>query len=343
MQARISKSNLDTFKIASSQIKVNDILPILKYIKFEVKGDTCFITKNNHKAFVIHSFENDSEDCAFLVDENILNNFLSYSDGDFLDFKLEGNRIKISDTRSFVESPTERAIEFPTIDLTNNDWKPIPKLATTTAGVCANLIFNGEVMDAKSFVFIGMGQVAGTDGAIGYSQPVAGDLPEIILRKDVATSVSKMASCEWSSNASYDFFKEPGMLYGFSKIEAGFFNLGPMFGAIPDDLAFNIPKQLLIKFCNLCTSSITNKTSIVHSSIRTQDGKFIMKMEGSDITIESNLPITGTTRPFKFEPDKMRTLLDALPCDNVYFYPGNHRYYITDIDRGFISVIMEII
>lgn len=345
MQARIRKTELDAFRAQASNLKAPSIIPILAFVKIEVKGDDCSLTKNNNKAFVIRTFQNDSDDCILLVDETTLYNFLNFSDAEYINFELTGNRVKIYDERSFVESPTERAIMYSSLDTSNKEWTSLPKLALAAAGICSNLIFNGEIADPKSNVFIGQGHVAGTDGMVGYIQKIDSGLPdiEIPLRKEIALSISKMNECQYSSNSSYDLFKDQNTLYGFSKGETKFFNLVPLFQKIETDLSFSIPKNILVKFCSLCISSIQSKAKLPSATMKMDAGKLILNMEDSEIKIESFIALNGNMDPFKFNPESMKTLLESLPCEIAYFHPGVKRYYITDLDKTFLSVIMQII
>ena len=345
MQARIRKTELDAFRAQAANLKVPSIIPILAFVKIEVKGDECSVTKNNNKAFVIRTFQNDSEDCSFLVDEVTLYNFLNFSDAEYINFQLNGNRVRIYDERSFVEGVTEKASLYGSLDLSNKEWTALPKLALAAAGICSNLIFNGEIADPKSNVFIGKEHVAGTDGMVGYIQKIESGLPdiEIPLRKEIALSISKMNECQYSSNSSYDLFKDQNTLYGFSKGETKFFNLVPLFQQIEQDLSFSIPKSIMTKFCSLCISSIQSKSKLPSATMKMNDGKLILSMEDSEIKIESFLALNGSLETFKFNPESMKTLLESLPCEVAYFYPGIKRYYITDLDKTFLSVIMQII
>lgn len=348
MQARINKDQLEIFRSQAVNLETDRLNPILTYIKIEIKGNECTLIKNNMKAFVVHIFNDDvgNEDCSFLVVENILYNFLLFSDEKNIEFTQTGNRIKISDQKSFVESPTDRAQDFPMPAIPSSaSWTALSKITTLSIGISSKLIFNDEIAGPKSNVFVGQGHVAGTDGSIAFYQKITDVIPDVSLRREVAETVAKLGDCLYSCNRSYDFFKKGGTIYGYSIGEAQFFNLPPLFkfeDASPD-AAFNIPKSLLVKFCSLCIQSINSKTSLASATFRTEGEKFILKMEDSDIMIQCNLPVGGTTLPFKFNPERMKVLLEAIPCETTYFYQGEKRYFITDLDKSFASVIMEII
>ena len=65
-------------------------------------------------------------------------------------------------------------------------------------------------------------------------------------------------------------------------------------------------------------------------------------MDGGDIKTEYEIQVDANSETFKFSPERMKSLMDALPCDKVYFYPGEKRYLVTDSTNSFVSVIMAI-
>ena len=91
MQARIKKAEIDAFKLQASFIVTNTTLPILGYIKFEVEGDYCRITKSNNEAFLVRTVSCDSEDCSFLVEETVLYSFADFSTSEYINFQDDGN------------------------------------------------------------------------------------------------------------------------------------------------------------------------------------------------------------------------------------------------------------
>jgi len=343
MQARIKKSEIEAFKSQAAFIKPNLILPILSFLKIDVDGDFCRITKSNNESFLVRTVSNDSEDCSFLVDENILYSFVDLSTSDHINFSDDGNRIRIYDERTDTKSPTDRPELYPPIAGHVNEWMDIPKLALVSAGIVGQLVFNGEIMNAKSFVFVGLGKVAGTDGNIGYYQPITEPLPQLVLRKDVAGCIAKMSSCQYSRVNNYDFFKEDNSVYGFIRSEYGFMDLTQVFPGITEDLSFCVNKSSISKFNNHCLSAVTTKSIGVTFECK-NDNLFIqMNDEKWGVDSKTNVPVKGNSGKFKYDPGFMNTLLKLLPCDEVFFYPGVNRYYITDAEKTFLSAIMLII
>lgn len=343
MQARIKKAEIEAFKSQASFIKPNTILPILSFLKIDVAGDYCHITKSNNESFLVRTISNDSEDCSFLIDERVLYSFVEFSSSEYINFTDDGNRIRIYDDRTDTKSPTDRPELFPPIEKNIDNWIAIPKLALVSVGIVGQLIFDGEIMNAKSFVFVGAGKVAGTDGNIGYYQTIPDPLPEVILRKEVAACISKMTTCQYGRANNYDFFKEDGSVYGFAKSEYQFIDLKVIFIDVAEQLSFCVNKASILKFNTLCITSISTKSLGVTFEGESGSLFFQMNEEKWGVDIKSNIPVKGRSDYFKYDPGFMNTLLKLLPCDEVFFYPGPKRYYITDADKSFLSAIMLII
>src|SRR5215208_4849930 len=163
MNARIKKDDLASFKTYASQIRKNTDQPITDYLKIEVIGDFISVTKTNYKAFAIQTTPNDSEDCCFLVDENILFNFVELSDSEYINFTITGIRITIFDDRNKAVSQTENVSMYPKVDVTNKEWVTVPKYILDAVGICAQIVFDDEISGIKNSVFIGQKYVAGSD------------------------------------------------------------------------------------------------------------------------------------------------------------------------------------
>lgn len=348
MEARIRKEDLSAFKTQAADIVVKkDLLPVLSFIKIQVEGDFATLTKSNNRAFIVKSIPNDSEDCEFLVDETILNNFLEACDTDFVNFSIDGLRIVLTSGRARMISPTEHARMYPKIDLSSATWEPLPKLLTVTAGIASKIILDTELMmNAQAHVFAGNNFIAGSDFSIAYYQPIADKLPQLILRKEVAACVGKMAACQYSYNESYDLFKDGETLFGFVKSELGFFDMSGAFKM--DDLKephFSTNKNAILRFTNLCINSATKGSSATLKASGNDIIHFELVDSGVNLDIHLDVPVANSdgNADFKFSPHLLTTLLKVIPCDDVYFYPGKQRYYITDLDKTFLAVIMLII
>jgi hypothetical protein len=348
MQARIKRIDIESFKKNASAItKADQVNPVLSFIKIEVKGDFCCMTKSNLKAFVMQTTPNDSEDCIFLVDENTLFSFTELSDAEFINFQISGLRITIEDGRHKTQSPTENSNMYPRLELEMiQKWHSISKGVLDAIGTCAEIVFDDEISGLRNSVFVGRGSVAGSDASVGYWKFFEEDLPTIVLRKQVAMSVSKLPACEYSNNSSYDLFKVNTTLFGFSKSEIQFVELPPKF-ELPEfekGVSFYINKSLLIKWNTYCINTCKSKAleatwnaNLYRLELKIIDSKY-------EVNTDSYLDIVDGSGNFKFNPETINRILKVLPSEQIHFYPGkkNDRYYMTDNNKTFMAAIMLI-
>jgi hypothetical protein len=349
MNARIRKEELQAFKTYASQIKKNTDQPITDYLKIEVVGDFVSVMKTNYKSFAIQTTPNDSEDCSFLVDENILFNFVELSESEFVNFTITGIRITIYDDRHKAVSQTESVTLYPKLDFTNKEWVSVPKYVLDAIGICAQIVFDDEISGIKNSVLVGDKHVAGSDGSVGYWQQFKEDLPTLVLRKDVAMSVSKLNGCEISSNESYDLFKDGNVLFGFSKSEVKYMHMVPFF-LVPDEkLSFYLNKSSLVKWNTFCINSC--KSKVLTATFKAKDFRLDLELVDSKYERDNNsyLDIVNGSGEFRFNPMTLNTLLKVLPTEQIHFYPSTRivngnvdRYYITDASKTFMSAIMLI-
>lgn len=349
MQARIRKEELLSFKAQSGHIiPKKDLQPILSFLKIQVDGDFATITKSNNREFIVKSVPNDSEDCEFLVDEDILYNFLELCESDYVNFAITPtmttSRIELSAGRARMISPTDQPHLYPTLDLSNENWIPISKLVAATAGICSKIIMDSEtMMNAQAHFFVNSSFAAGSDFSIMYYQAIKEELPQLVLRREVAQCLSKMSVPQYSSNANYDLLKDDQTLFGFSKSDLGFFDMSK---ALTEKLSvsdFSVNKNAMIRFCQSCVSASKGIGSATLEMIEPNNLHLELVDSGNGLDIHLDVSVKGEKGTFKFNPELMMKLLKVIPCDDVYFWPGDKRYYITDMDKTFVSVIMLII
>ncbi len=75
----------------------NDLLPITKYLKFDIDFGDVTITKDNTREFIKHSFYYDCLDCSFLLPEDKFNNYISETNGEFLVIKFLEDSVEVFD------------------------------------------------------------------------------------------------------------------------------------------------------------------------------------------------------------------------------------------------------
>lgn len=345
MKARIKKDDLIQFKSFAKDIIADKQLPITSFIKIDVSGDYVSLTKTNCKSFVIHTCINDSEDCSFLIDETTIFNFIELSESEYINFKIDGYKITITDERNTTKAQTDNSSLFPKFDLNSvNEWVLLPDSVLSAAGICSQVVLDQEIGGLSNSVFIGDNTVVGCDGSIAYWQKFEFEIPKIVLKKNVAYFISKLKECQVSYNDSYNLFKSGQFLFGFVKAEINYVEVVPRIGEPKEGLkqSFYLNKSSFIKWNTYCVNTCKSKMLSAEFSGCKDKLELSLTDSGYDQTHNGYIDIIEGEGYFKFNPETINKLLRVLPSEQIYFYPGSQRYFISDSNKTFMSAIMLI-
>jgi DNA polymerase III sliding clamp (beta) subunit (PCNA family) len=338
----IPLKSVKLFKNKASKISKNHILPICSYLLFDFNNDECTITKNNLSAFISETFPASGAG-KFLIDEKILFNFVETNKGEFIEITQAKNRVTLSNVNngqiSNAESPTDDASMFPVNELPHGEGSIIDPSLVSEIKTAARLTIDAEIPTAKNFVFVGKGIVAGSDAVVGYISKT--DFPiELILRKEVILSLPDTGVTHFKNN-SYDFFVSGNATIGFSKSEFSFFDF-TKFMDIGNEKVFEINKADIVDFNDMAIGSAISDVITASWSFNNNE----MILESLDVMcnvkVNRKLPIQGTGS-FSYLPNHMNKLLKALPGEQLHFYKSENKYYITDADKSFVSLIMKVV
>lgn len=346
---KIRTKDILDFKVDSSKIKPNEIFPILSYLKIEFKDNYCCLTKNGLSSFVKKNIpaECSSLDGTILIDEIKLFTFAENSPGDQIEITPTEDRIKIKSGTYKATLATDDLKKYPENDIIPAEWHKLYIESLTTIGLCTAFIdeFNEKSNHVKSHVFCNGKTIVGCDGSMAFYKEVADPIPQMILRREVASAVSTFQGAEYASNDSYDFFKSESLLFAFSKSESKYYDLTP-FGKIENnDKSFVINRDEIIKFNNMCIGSTKSKIVTAKFSCPTPtELQFLFQDPDSGMDdLVGSVEVVDASGEFKYNPQVMNNVLRAVPSTIVYFYPGKNKYYITDETRSFVSLIMGVI
>jgi len=177
---KIKTSELKNFKQNAAFVKVRNILPILSYLKF----DNGTITKTSMSSFIQQQADFTG---TFLVPETNLFNFLSRSAEPYIDVYVKDGMCIISDGKQpVVKVPTENIDNFPTIPIPDEGEYELSNEVMCAINIGGDFIDNNDTPDARSHVFVRSGCVAGIGFVIGYKEDIEGELPKIVLSKEIA-------------------------------------------------------------------------------------------------------------------------------------------------------------
>ena len=330
---KLNVEQLKRFKANSASIKSNGIIPILDYLKFD-KGT---VTKNAMGSFVIQKIDGCTK--SFLVDEKILMNFVAYTSSPTIDIEIKDGKVIMSDGSTKKISPTEPIENFPTNDESDDKPVTVDREVLESVGIASQFVIEEEAQTAKSFVFVGNKHVCGSNGMIAYVDEFVEDLPQMILDKQIAYTISKYSTVKFSKNDSYIFFETDDLKFGFVKPEIAFFDESP-FGKFEATSSFTMNKSELVAINDMVINDTVSK--IATASIYVKKNKLFFEMNdvGYEVNTTKQIDVDGNdTEVFNYNPTLMNKLLKSIPDSEVTFNQTPNRFYITG-DSGFVALII---
>lgn len=332
---KLITAELRSFKSRSSFIKQTNIIPILSYLKFD-KG---IVVKSNLSAFICQEITCDE---TFLIDENILMNFVDQTSSREIDVTITGKSIKLSDGSMHDVSPTDDVTLFPQNDKPDSNSVLLPNEVVSACSIASKFIIDDITPSFKTHVFIGKNHVCGSNGFVAYMSKIDGAFPDMVLDRSIIHAIERFQDISFSQNKSYYFFECENCKFGFSKPEFTFFDM-TSYAKCPEGIpAFTASKKELIRFNDFCIA--TNKSKIPSTSSLYMNGCLNLKMVDAvhERDTSKEIEATGSCKDvFHFSPSMMNTLLKNVPDDLLTFHQADSKYYITG-ESGFVSLIMEI-
>lgn len=330
---KISVSELRLFKKNASSVQSSNIIPIVSYLKF----DNSTITKNALNSFVIQKI-----DCAesMLVDEKILMNFVDRTADKEISITKNGNRITISDSFTKVNSPTDDVSLFPVNASPNEKPITLTDKVIGAISVASKFTIDEDIQTIRSFVMVGKGFVASTDTTVGYAEEV-GDVPTIILTKQMVSAITRFSEVDFSQNETYCFFDAGNCKYGFVKASLGF-QFIPMFTKVEyqNNPRFTVNKKEIYDFNDLCVSN--SKADLSIASINMNGNVYLESIE-SEYGIDANRKLDAVgkiTKKFNYNTKKMNIILKNVSDEMLTFYEGKDHYHIVGETSGWTTLIM---
>lgn len=322
----LSVKSLKAFKSASSFIKPNGLIPVLAYIKFGAGT----ITKNNLNAFLVADMPGAE---PMLVEELSLWKAVDNASGDTIELTRTDNTITIGKAKH--QTITDA---FPDNATPSGPAIPIDSILPDIA-ICSALVSTEELETKFHFVHVNNKSVGATDKIVMYYNTHPDDLPSMILRKEVAQTVSRLNGVSFSENDSYQFFTVPGMLYGFIKPEGKDFDLTQYFKLPVNAPSLVLNKSDIVAFSNYIigyTPAALFWTDLV------VDGPVTLGFNDTDwkksYSTDVDATITGEHPPIRWNAVLMQRLLNVLPDEQITMYRAKDQYYITG-SSGYVALI----
>lgn len=322
---KLQVKQLRAFKAAAASIKQNNILPICSFLKFSHGA----ITKNNMESFVIMDADVDGN---MLIDERLLMSMVDSTKAIEITATVKGETVTLSDGLVKKISPTAPVEHFPVNDATGISYIELPALVLYAVKAASQLTVENPNTPYTECVFIGKGWVAASNSFSAYGEAVAGSLPDIVLQRDAAATISKFETVDFSQNDTYQFFRTGNLKYGFGKKETKFLDMTKHF-VVPDGAPVIINKTEIIDFCNQVLTDCAGRPIVALIT------NGVLTMVDAAYGLDIQQPLTIDMEDFSFNPNIMRQLLKALPDEQVNFIKSIHKCHITG-QSGFVALIM---
>lgn len=335
---KLKTKELNDFLKLSSTIAVNNIIPILSYIKLE---DGCLV-KSNLRTFIQNRITAPSKE-SVLIDEKVLVAFLRECKSDEIEIKPEsGNVIWLLEGKRKMKFQTAAVKDFPKFPDSEKENEVDFDSEVLEAIGCAakNVgdIGSGEPLD---FIHLNKGVVFGTDRARFYCKRIKG-IPNVVLDKEAANTISQFNSVTFFQKGKYNFFEVGNTLYGFIQSEAK--TPEQVHSFIPVDR----PKEYMeikvsdfVGFCDTVTSASPSK--VLDCSM---DGGLLEFSDSSyDIDYNVEIQTAGEFKPkITFLPRVFGSYFKSLGFDKVKLCQAtlnNGALSVwNDDDNGFVGLII---
>jgi hypothetical protein len=171
------------------------------------------------------------------------------------------------------------------------------------------------------------------------------ELPEILLRRDTAMSISKLSEVRFAQTDSFHFFESGNCLYGFVKqADVKFFDM-TVFAKFEKSSKFVLSKSDFIDLNDMVTGTAVSKISNPSFVVEKGNLNYSFEDTGYEISISRSIPVEGDDIPeiFHFQAALIGKLMKSVPDELLTFHRVmNERYYVTG-DSGFVALIIGLV
>jgi hypothetical protein len=258
-------SELRDFFNKTKAIRVNNVLPILSYVKYE-NGT---LTKTNMETYFTSEISTKNKG-SFLLDEKTISAKLKETTDETINIEVNGKFCTIGK----LKFPIEDVEQFPKAPLFEDEKKvSLDEAIIRSIGVFRQLTMTQDPPNNLCYVHLNSSGVYATNNHSFANVEFYAELPEILLSTDSCALLSIYADVEFYEKENYNFFLSGKDSIAIIKphfktpLEA-FKNV---IGACDKETSFEFDKRELIAFCDFvttvsgsllpeCTMSIKDKT-----------------------------------------------------------------------------------
>lgn len=331
---KVSLSDLLSFKKNASFIKSFGIVPIYDYVLF----DSGKMIKSNQREFVIQEADFTG---TFLIESRGFFSFLDYAKGNEIFFRVDDNKITISDFDTEVTLQSEDPKNFKIPDIESKEKIKLDAEVIDAIYTATKYTQDEENGTIKPFVFIGNKSVSASDAFVCYHYKTDKELPKIIINRHGAEKIGSLTDVNYVADDRYHIFESNNVIFGFIKSEVVFQDMSVFFSKERGE-SFYVNRKDFIAFNDACVSISPSKE--VYPTFTIKNGALNLLMNDVDynIDIKKSISCGGTMNGrFGYIAAQMGKLLKTATDEVLTFTQSKGLYYITG-ESGFNALIVEI-
>jgi hypothetical protein len=315
-------SELKEFIAKSKAIRVNNILPILSYIKY----DSGVLTKTNQETFFSSKISTNDKGC-FLIDERIISAYLKDFPSDTINIEQDGNFMVINKKTRF---PAEKAEMFPKAPESDTINKvALDETIMKAISYFGSLTMSSEITHNLCFVHIAGGGMFASNNHCFVSKEIDLKNDGIILSREACALLSSYSEVEYYSNENYNFFISGGNSIAIIKPHAStpLEQFKKVIESGNKDDYFEVDKGLLLSFCEFATAVSGSLLPECAASVKKGVMSLSLNDSAYEITDKRDIDVDGDfeIESFSFNPKILSPFLRALPYGVIRFSPHEQK------------------
>lgn len=313
--------SLREFQKKIQGIRQNNLLPVLSNIKLEYRDGKHYLTKNNLHCVCVFCVAATGECPDLLLDEDILNQFISKAKSEEIKMKWDENKIYLSDGKMVPDFARMNIVDFPpTPDYKSVETKYIlTKDHLTTIGIAKSYVNNTDTAGNFAFVHLSGEFISGFHTHFNYVSRKFSGLPNMSLNGEICDTIKNADRYDIAVSDRHYFFANANCVYIFTQSESKIPNVEGMIWPRLQTTgkSFQFAKESIVDFCEM--SNVINKSDIT-SCFMEQNGtmiKFVMKDNDRNRGNIKTTPLLGEMDRFGFDARLIASQLRAIPYETL--------------------------
>jgi DNA polymerase III sliding clamp (beta) subunit (PCNA family) len=359
---QIAVTEVNEFLRRTKNIKTNNVMPLLGYIKMVCRGDTVTLYKTNLGVHCKHEVAGVfQKEHTILLDENILNTVCSNAKGDTLtiSYTVEPGESKVDSDIVTVDLQVGTAkVTFQTEDA--RLFPEFPEELITTEKTKLDAEFLQAMAIAKHYALPGekgnpslwyihiINQrdsclVFASTGHMLYRKTFAQAIPSMIISQEACTLITSFSEVHHYTASNYDFFDTGKTTYGFVQPETSHPDTS-RFTRFVNEGGYIMDRQKLIDFCQMAASLTPSPTA---TSLIKDAGTNKVQMAFTELdwkvasTVELDCVKEEEINPFSFNAKLMLHALKAISYDKLTLtHPSPGIMAIWSEDKDYMGLLL---